>query len=123
MGNKEEIRLEQAKKIIQNELKKNVEINDDGTKPKMYDLRVGSSEKPEIAIEVTGAVNEEFTKTWNIGPAKGPLQFSSIQGDWVIEIAVETQIREFKQNIPQILKMLESQNRYLIRVDSSLQIH
>jgi hypothetical protein len=32
------------------------------------------ADAPEVAVECVGAVDKTYTETWNIGPAKGPLQ-------------------------------------------------
>jgi hypothetical protein len=77
---------EWARRILEKELKRDVTMNDDGSAPGMYDLRIGSADAPEIAIECVGAVDSTFTETWNVGPAREPLQLS-ITGDWRIVLA------------------------------------
>ncbi len=47
----------------------------------MFDLRVGPAEAPSLAIEVAGAVDQERTETWNVGPAKSGRQWN-VTGDW-----------------------------------------
>jgi hypothetical protein len=77
---------EWARRIVAKELGRTVVINDDGSAPGMYDLRVGSADAPEVGIECVGAVDQTYAQTWNVGPAKGPLQVS-IKGDWMVVIA------------------------------------
>jgi len=96
-----------AQRIIQSELKKAVTINDDGSKPGMYDLRIGPLDAPEVAIECLGAVDQTFTETWNVGPAKSPLELST-KGDWIITIADKASIKDIKQHIERILETLEN---------------
>ena len=38
-------------------------VNDDGSAPGMYDLRVGPANAPQVAIECVGAVDQTFTET------------------------------------------------------------
>jgi len=118
---KEHKRLEWAQKIIQQELDMPVIINDDNSRPCMYDLRVGPSDEPEIAVEVTGAVNEKFTETWNVGSSKGMLRLP-IKSDWIVEIADGTHIQTFKQKISDCLQMLESQGLFSVRLTSHFEL-
>jgi len=52
----------------------------------MYDLRIGTVEAPDVAIECVGAVDPVRAETWNAGPGKGPLRLT-VKGDWIINIA------------------------------------
>ncbi len=103
---KERAFLEWVRGILKKELKQDVEINDDGSAPGMYDLRVGPADAPEMAIECVGAVDPIFTETWNVGPAKGPLQLP-IKGDWKIVIAKRARVNKIKQCIEGLLRELE----------------
>jgi hypothetical protein len=42
---------EWARRIVEKELNRAVVINDNGSAPGMYDLRVGPADAPEVAIE------------------------------------------------------------------------
>jgi hypothetical protein len=109
-----------AQQIIQKELKSIVSINDDGSKPGMYDLRIGPIELPAVAIECVGAVDPVYAETWNIGPARGPMELK-LNGDWIVTISVNAQIKTLRKNLGKILKKLESKNRYDVIVDIPLQ--
>ena len=123
MQRKELALLQHIKTIIQWELDRvDVVINDDGSASSMYDIRVGSKEKPEIAIEFTMAVNEEFTETWNIGPGKGVIYCTEAKGNWSIELKAGASIKKFKKNLPFLLKMLESQQRYNVRLNGLMKV-
>jgi hypothetical protein len=98
-----------ACKIVEMELKRTVVIHDDGSAPGMYDLRIGPMDAPEVAIECVGAVDRIFTETWNIGPAKGPLEYS-IKGDWIVTIASTASVKGIKQRIEPLLQELENRN-------------
>jgi hypothetical protein len=111
---------EWARRIVEKELGRTVVINDDGSAPGMYDLRVGSADAPEIAIECVGAVDQTYTETWNIGPAKGPLQLS-IKGNWIVEIAATARVKAIRQSIEQLLQELETRRIYNVYVDYRLE--
>src|SRR5690349_2042959 len=98
---------EWARRIVQKELKRKVELNDDGSKSGMYDLRIGLSDNPQVAIECVGAVNAAFTETWNVGPAKGPLELS-IKGDWTVTINSAARVKVINRRIEQLLLELEA---------------
>jgi hypothetical protein len=111
-----------AQQIIQKELKKTVTINDDGSKPRMYDLRIGPLDTPEMAIECVGAVDKTFTETWNVGPAKGPLELST-KGDWIITIADKARVKAIKQHVKPILERLEERGVENMIVNYQLKVH
>ena len=54
---------EWARRILQKELKRDVVVNDDGSKPGMYDLRIGPADAPEVAVECVAAVDPILTGT------------------------------------------------------------
>ncbi len=86
MGSKrKDTREAWAKAVVERALGVSVVIHDDGSAASMYDLRVGPADAPEMAIEVSGAVDSLQTQTWNTGPAKGAVQLP-IQGDWVVTV-------------------------------------
>lgn len=97
-----------AQRIVENTTGASVVIHDDGSRPSMYDLRVGVEANPEIAIEVTGAVDPSFTATWNTGPARGPMTMQ-LQGDWTIEILPGTYVRKIAAQLQGLLQVLESE--------------
>lgn len=107
---------EWARRIIENELGRSVALNDDNSKARMYDLRIGPSDTPEIAIECVGAVDSIFTETWNIGPAKGPLDLP-IAGDWTVTISRGARVKVIQQEIGSLLRELEMRGLYNVRVD------
>jgi hypothetical protein len=104
-----------AQQIIEKELNRLVVVHDDGSQPSMYDLLIGAVEAPDVAIECVRAVDSVFTKTWNAGPAKGPLR-PKVKGDWIIGIARETRIGKIQQRIEFILQKLEEGNVHNVRV-------
>lgn len=107
---------EWTRRIVEKELKRAVKLNDDGSAPGMYDLRIGPLDAPEIAIECVGAVDRTFTETWNIGPARGPLEIS-IRGDWIITITASARVKIIKQHIEQLLQELEARKTPDVYVD------
>lgn len=111
---------EWARRIVGKALGRIVDINDDGRAPGMYDLRVGPKDAPEIAIECVRAVDPIYTETWKVGPGKGALQLS-IQGNWTVELAPTASVKAVRQQIEQLLQMLESQGIYYVDVDYELE--
>jgi hypothetical protein len=107
---------EWARRIVQKELGQTVFINDDGSTPGMYDLRIGPPDIPDVAIECVGAVNSTFTETWNVGPARGPLSLG-VQGDWNVEIAATARVKAVRQNLQRLLQELESRGIHNLHVD------
>lgn len=95
-----------AKKIVANELGKTVEVHDDGSESGMYDLRIGSKNAPDYAIECVGAVDPVATETWNVGPAKGPIKTDS-SGDWLVSIRKSANIKMLNRNIAKVIRQCE----------------
>jgi hypothetical protein len=85
----------------------------------MYDLRIGSPEMPEIAIECVGAVDSTLTETWNIGPAKGPLNLP-IAGDWTVVLGRNARVKSIRQRIAFLLQELQVRGIDNLHVDHRL---
>jgi hypothetical protein len=113
---------ERARQIVSQELRRDVACNDDGSGPSMYDLRIGPAEAPETAIECVGAVNQVWTETWNVGPARDPLQLS-VRGDWEVVVASGTRIKQIKQHIEYLLQELETRGIPEVNVNHFLRQH
>jgi hypothetical protein len=111
-----------AQQIIEKELDYPVVIHDDGTQPSMYDLRIGTVEAPDVAIECVGAVDSVRTETWNVGPGRGPLRLK-VKGDWIINIARGAHIRAIRQHIESILRDLEERDVRRVSVGHLLKRH
>jgi hypothetical protein len=111
---------EMAREILERVLGQFTVVNDDGRVDSMYDLRIGPSDKPLIAIEVVGAVDQKFTETWNVGPSRGPFKLT-VQGDWSITIKPGAHIKTLKKRIEPILQKLEAQGNLDARVDFRLE--
>ena len=98
---------ERARRVLEKVLRRPVTRHDDGRLPGMYDLRVGSAEAPEIAIECVGAVDPERTATWNIGPAKGS-ETLDLLGDWSVVLQARANVKAVRKNIERILQRCEA---------------
>ncbi|MGH9033193.1 MAG: hypothetical protein ACRDZV_13790, partial [Acidimicrobiia bacterium] len=96
-----------AQRIIAHVLGLEVAQNDDNREAGMYDLRVGSAEDPAMAIEVTAAVDNVFTATWNSGPAHGPKQWQLV-GDWTVQLERSANVKQIEAQLPAVLSTLES---------------
>ena len=111
-----------AQLVIQTETGQPVVVHDDGSENGMYDLRIGPVDAPAVAIECVGAVDQTFTETWNVGPAKGPF-ILSVQGDWNVTVKSGAHIKTIKKKLKQLLLELEKQETYNTRVDYWLKRH
>src|SRR5205807_1699857 len=99
-----------------------VVIHDDGSQPGMYDLRVGSPDAPDVAIECTGAVDPVSTETWNVGPARG-WRTAALSGDWTVEIKRGAQSRRKRRELGALLHSLERDGVSAVAVDHVLRRH
>jgi hypothetical protein len=81
-----------ARVICQRELRRVVELNDDGSEPRMYDLRVGPRVAPVIAIECVRAMDPVLTELWNAGPKRGALTLR-LAGDWTVGLTRRARIK------------------------------
>ena len=108
-----------ARSIISAELGVAVEIHDDDSEASMYDLRIGSRDAPDVAIECTGAVDRVATETWNVGPARGPMT-ATLAGDWMVEVRSGAMFRRITQELGPLLHFLEREGVDDLRVDHGL---
>lgn len=82
-------------------------LHDTGRKPGLYDLRVGNTDSPDIAIECVGAVDAVRTETWNIGPARGPLSLN-LTGDWHVVLKPNARVKEIRRRLEEVLRLCEA---------------
>jgi hypothetical protein len=97
---------EWARRIVEKELRRSVVVNDDGSMPSMYDLRIGPADAPELAVECVGAVDPIRAETWSEGPSKGPLELA-LRGDWIIVHTPSARIKAIKKRLEPLLRELE----------------
>src|SRR5215210_1726771 len=107
---------EWARRIVQKELRRSVVVNDDGSRPGMYDLRIGPADAPELAVECVGAVDPTRVETWNVGPARGPLELA-LRGDWLITLTPSARIKDIKKRLAPLLRELEDRGLSRFSVD------
>jgi hypothetical protein len=110
---------EWARRILEKELKRNVVLNDDGSMPGMYDLRIGPAEAPEMAIECVAAVDPILTETWSLGPAEGPLELA-LKGDWTITLTPSARVKAIRQRVEPLLQELEQRGLHNVSVNHAL---
>jgi hypothetical protein len=107
---------EMARAIIERELHRSVVVHDDNSEDSMYDLRIGPTSAPEIAIECTAAVDPQLTETWNEGPAKGPLHLR-VPGDWYVVIKHDARIKQLKMHLEMLLQDIQKLGIYQLNID------
>lgn len=83
-----------------------VEHHDDGSDSGMCDLRIGTSRAPMAAIEVVGAVDELYTRTWNPGPGLGPVTTHG-GANWLMFLADGTVSEHVRKLAPRLVRSLE----------------
>lgn len=110
---------EWAQRIVEKQLRRSVVVNDDGSRPGMYDLRIGPADTPELAVECVGAVDPTRTETWNVGPSKGPLELA-LRGDWIIMLTPSARIKAIKKRLEPPLRELEDRGLRRFSVDRML---
>lgn len=98
---------EWARRIVQRELGRAVELHDDGCFPGMYDLRVGPAAVPDLAIECVGAVDPVRTETWNVGPARGPTTMR-VRGDWHVVLRPNASVKAVRARLESLLQDCET---------------
>jgi hypothetical protein len=74
---------EWARRVVERELGQAVEVHDDGSTSGMFDLRVGAAGSEQLAIEVTGAVDPDWTETWSVGQQQ-PTEIPGVDGRWLV---------------------------------------
>ncbi len=94
-----------AQRIVSVAVGAEVHEHDDNTAVSMYDLRIGPVESPTMAIEVVGAVDREWTETWNVGPGRSGKRWD-VSGNWMMTIQPATRIKTLKRELPPLLRAL-----------------
>lgn len=83
-----------------------VKHHDDGSADGMYDLRVGPSHAPAVAIEVVGAVNSDYVRTWNAGMGRGPVSTSG-RSNWLMFLADGTVAERLRRKLDGVVRRVE----------------
>jgi len=99
---------EWARRIVEKEVGRSVVVHDDGSRPGMYDLRIGPADAPELAVECVGAIDPVRAETWSVGQSEGPLKLA-LRGDWIITRTPSARIKAIKKRLEPLLRELEDQ--------------
>ncbi len=110
---------EAARRTIELALGRPVALHDDNKRPSMYDLRIGPADAPDLAVEVTAAVDAEYTETWNAGPAKGSMTLR-LKRSWTVVIASGARVRTIRKRLEPLLMELEARGLHHLRADHLL---
>ena len=98
---------EWARRVIELHLGRTVHPHDDGSTPSMFDLRVGPVDAPEVAIEVTGAIDGPWTATWNAGQ-KLSGRVAGVDGDWTFEVCAGAQVKPIIKELPHLVTAIRA---------------
>lgn len=102
---------EWARQLLEHELGVPVVQNDDGSGTSMFDLRIEYSDQSPGAVEVVGAPDPTRTRLWNTANGGvGRHIIPNISGGWMVWLSLDANVKEVKQCLPDLLRMLESQN-------------
>lgn len=112
---------EWARQLLEHELGVPVVQNDDSSEPAMFDLHIVYPDQPPAAVEVVGAPDPTRTRLWNTANGgAGTHTIPSIAGGWMVWLSLDANVKQVKQCLPDLLRMLENQNvRSLGRHDQS----
>src|SRR2546425_1088389 len=109
-----------ARRVVEEELQRTVELHDDQSEPSMFDLRVGPADAPAIAIECIGAVDPVRVETWNVGPARGAMRLA-LKGDGTVFVNQNAKVKNWEPRLEPILRRCEEPGRVVhIQVDWTL---
>lgn len=98
---------EWARLVIERHLGRTVNKNDDGSRNSMYDLRIGSPESPEFAIECVQNTCTDSVRVWKKGPAKGSHQLDT-KGNWVVELSESCRVERLLARLGPLLATLHT---------------
>jgi hypothetical protein len=97
---------EWARRIVQKELRQSVVVNDDNSRPSMYDLRIGPADAPELAVECVRAMDQTRAETSSVSHRKGLLELA-LRGDWDIRHTPSARIKVIEKRLGPLLRKLE----------------
>jgi hypothetical protein len=97
-----------------------VEQHDDGSKPSMYDLKILYPDDTVGAVEVTAAADAEQIELWKLVGGRGKRWIdSSLAGGWLVRILPSTRARVLHEQLPDLLRELESRGVRAVRGNRS----
>jgi len=106
---------EWACRVVSQHLGRTVDAHDDNSAPGMFDLRVGPAHAPEMAIEVTGAIDSPYTETWIAGQRRSG-QVAGVIGEWIVLLRPGARVKRVKAELPVILTAITAAGRDTLTV-------
>lgn len=73
----------------------------------MFDLRVGPINAPEMAIEVTSAIDQQWTETWNVGQRRSG-NVPGVLGDWMLVVRPGANVKRIKNELPDLVTAINA---------------
>jgi hypothetical protein len=101
---------EWARQLIESTLRVPVEQYDDGSRDAMHDLSIVYPDRPQAAVEVTGAVDPATAELWSISYRDGGWVDPNLAGGWAVHVnpyAPRVKGRKLPTDLPALLAELE----------------
>lgn len=91
------------------------ELQDDGSRPSMYDLKIVYPDGTTGAVEVTAAADAPRTGLWQEVRKRSLIrQEPDLVGGWLVRILTSAQARELDRHLPGLLRDAEQAGRKVI---------
>jgi hypothetical protein len=100
-----------ARSVLERELGCPVEQHDDGSRDRMYDLRVVYEDGTTGAVEVTAAADAETIEFWNLMNTSGRWVVPDLVGRWSVHVEPSAQVRKLRTELPALLMDFENAGR------------
>ena len=108
---------EWARTCIGEALGAEVESHDDGSEPKMFDLRIRYPDGRQGAVEVTAAADTQSIELWNLVNGGGRWIEPGIEGGWSVVLLPRARAKRLKSELPAFLSRMEREGIKNIRVN------
>lgn len=94
--------------MIQQALGVPVVQHDDGSAPRMYDLKIFHDGRPPAAVEVVAAADSGSIELWNLLNSGGRWLAEGIEGGWMVALdPLIARARRIERELPELLAQLE----------------
>jgi hypothetical protein len=112
---------EWAGRVVETYLGCPVHKNDDGSRDSMYDLRVGTPDDPEIAIECVQNTCPDSVRVWKKGAALGSRKFDT-KGTWVVELLKSCRVQRLRRKLGPVLESLHAAGCFHLDTEGAISV-